>query len=500
MKIQRLTTGDVGLDLVLGGGIATLSRAADLGASAAVLIRGGPGAGKTVLGTQLALVLADQRSADVAYACVELLPTELEAQLESIWSSVGKGPRRVSRLLARATADGIQIPPFSASATTTGAQLFASTLQLPADGELEAMGGAIEELLAAIEDAGGEPSVLVVDSLARGYRLADAPRDFADALVKMAVARGLVLILLEEGVAGGFTEWAYAMDTVVELEHVDRSATAAAQLERRLWVTKNRFGPSTPGPHRFSVLQGDGVRVFPSEVTYATPWAASVGRNWKVIERAPCWGLEEIDQAANDEARHAPASAVAFVHGAKADLVRAAAIRLLPAPGDRDLWVVFGQRANIDQLPTTQQHDWVVALGNPMLSPQRLLSVVVGALDSMAEVGVGRVLIGDLAALELYYEPDALRRSLAVLMSVLDRTAIPVVLFETSRLPSAQLTPPGESISFAGLGARPKLMDWADAAAEVIPMRLGQSRLRFAHRASAWSMEIELTREKLESS
>src|SRR5690606_23664893 len=122
------------------------------------------------------------------------------------------------------------------------------------------------------------------------YGLAGAPRIFADSLIKLAAERGLVLILLEEAdVDKPLSEWSYAIDIAIELEHLDRSSSAGAQLERRLWVTKNRFGPSTPGPHRFSIIAGQGVRVLPSERTYGEPWAKRIGAGWKPAPDVPSW-------------------------------------------------------------------------------------------------------------------------------------------------------------------------------------------------------------------
>ena len=49
--------------------------------SATVVVRGGPGTGKTLVSLDVALALAAALGGDVVVACVELLPTEYFAQI-----------------------------------------------------------------------------------------------------------------------------------------------------------------------------------------------------------------------------------------------------------------------------------------------------------------------------------------------------------------------------------------------------------------------------------
>src|SRR5690349_3860934 len=80
--MKTIPTGIAGLDLLLGGGLRFIDRMEENQPSAVVLIRGAPGVGKTVLATQIAAHISQEAKTDIAYACVELLPTELRAQLE----------------------------------------------------------------------------------------------------------------------------------------------------------------------------------------------------------------------------------------------------------------------------------------------------------------------------------------------------------------------------------------------------------------------------------
>ena len=69
MGTQLLSSQISGLDLILGGGVRLLCRVPEAEASASLLVRGGPGTGKSVLGLQLALTLADSLGGDVACGC-----------------------------------------------------------------------------------------------------------------------------------------------------------------------------------------------------------------------------------------------------------------------------------------------------------------------------------------------------------------------------------------------------------------------------------------------
>lgn len=69
-----------GLDLMIDGPIPMIRRGGSSELSSTVLIRGGPGVGKSILAMRLASAFADELKANIAYACLELLPSELAAQ------------------------------------------------------------------------------------------------------------------------------------------------------------------------------------------------------------------------------------------------------------------------------------------------------------------------------------------------------------------------------------------------------------------------------------
>jgi KaiC/GvpD/RAD55 family RecA-like ATPase len=175
-----------GLDLVLGGGIPAISRAEGLEESATLLLRGPPGSGKSIFGTQIAAAIGRTLGVDVAYGCVELLPHELHAQ-HGAFGPVG---------------DRVVVPPFARQEPPKQGEcrIFAAVLDIGSAEEAQSsFGGAVIELLEVVEACGGKPRVLVIDSLSDGYKLgSSAPRELADRLCKLAASRGMFLVMLEE--------------------------------------------------------------------------------------------------------------------------------------------------------------------------------------------------------------------------------------------------------------------------------------------------------------
>lgn len=479
------STGDWGLDLALGGGVRMVSRLEGREPSSTTLIRGGPGAGKTILAYQTAVELASARGGDVAYACVELLPTELQAQIEGIWDSQ-KPP-------SKAAASRLLMPPF-ARHTAVSVAVYTAVLNLGPTPEAapDVLGEGMEELVEAARGVGGTPKVLVVDSLSAGYGLSAMPREVIDAVVKYAVREGLVLLLLEEGLVGDRSEWAYAVDIVVELDHLDRT-DLNAQLERKLWVVKNRFAPSVLGPHRFSIIRGKGVQVFPAPITYSTPWARqalslprrAVAADQDDLDAPGSWGLDGLMVEMRMQGQLAwPRfeDCSVFVTAPDAEVVRAVARGIGATSGSHggDLWIDIGTvDTSFRKLPTSRTQDWVVGLGVPYLSSQRLVYSALDALRQWAKMdtqglGLRRVLIGDLAGLRSFVSPHDLTRGLIVLLGVLRLAELPVVLFETTSAAIAGEREEAGNVALSPTGSvLPVMAGHADAVLEIAPLRRG---------------------------
>lgn len=242
--IRVVPTGDLGLDVLLGGGWRLVKRFEDR-ESATIVVRGGSGAGKTLMGIQVALELAKALGGDVAVGCVEILPTEYVAQLQSARPSLA--PERVAML------------PVQPSATAGDEPRVYVALLNDLSPEKPDLVTALEGLDATVKAAGGKPVAFIVDSLIEGYGLgASTPRIDADDVLKFAARYGYALVLCEEVVADETSPWVFAADTVLQLGVESR--------ERGRWieVRKHRFGPSATGRHELFLAGRRGPAVIPA--------------------------------------------------------------------------------------------------------------------------------------------------------------------------------------------------------------------------------------------
>ncbi len=216
--------------------------------------------------------MARQLDADVAYACVEIVPAELRA--------IHDGTAVVGSTVV------------DLSATSTGAEpgvrVFAANLAVLGNEQTpdEALPGEIERFIAEARDASGQRGVrvLVVDSRSEGYGLGlDAPRALADGLIKFAAERGLTVVLLEETVSPEPSQWCFAVDTVLELSGDDDIGPGA----RLLRVTKHRFAAATVGPHLLEI-DHTGVALYPSPATYRSkrilPRSGEIGAPLSLVD------------------------------------------------------------------------------------------------------------------------------------------------------------------------------------------------------------------------
>jgi KaiC/GvpD/RAD55 family RecA-like ATPase len=253
--VRTVRSGAVGLDLALGGGIRFVRRThlADR-ESATLLIRGGPGTGKSVLAEDLALRLAAELGGDALYVCVEVLPSEVRAQRMGFEPF---DPTCVVDLSDDTTRD----PNAKKPCLVLGMR----DVPLDEDGVPD-LGSAMIDLARIAVQRGFNPKVVVVDSLSDGYELGSkVPRPIVDGVCKLAIEQGWALILIEEVADASVSHWAFAVDTVLSLRVAP--AASPAQAKRELLVTKHRFGPCEPGPHRLQI-DPNRVRVIPPFAAY----------------------------------------------------------------------------------------------------------------------------------------------------------------------------------------------------------------------------------------
>lgn len=253
--VRTVRSGIVGLDLALAGGFRFLRRSyAGDRESATLLVRGGPGVGKSVLAQDLALRLAGKVGGDALYFCVEVLPSEVLAQRMGFDDF---DPAAVVDLSRKGNRDP----------STSKPSLVLGMLEAPiGEDGVPDLGAPLLELHRIAASRGYNPKVVVIDSLSEGYGLGtSAPREVVDGLCKLAVEQGWALILVEEAPTDAPSPWAFAVDTVLSLRLAP--AQGDAQARRELVVTKHRFGGCEPGPHGL-LIERERVRVIPPLSAY----------------------------------------------------------------------------------------------------------------------------------------------------------------------------------------------------------------------------------------
>lgn len=314
--IQIVPTGDLGLDVLLGGGFRLVTRLPER-SSATVLLRGGPGAGKTLVGLHVALALAKALGGDVAVGCVEILPSEYVAQLRSARPDLAQ-----TAVVALPGAVG----------GGAGPRVFCGLLTDLDPGAPDLV-ASLETLARDVVAAGGKPVVFVVDSLIEGYGIgASAPRTSADAVMKLAAQGGYGLVLCEETHGGASSPWLFTADTVLEL------GVDARERGRWVEVRKHRFGESVSGQHELD-LGGPTVDGWMTPAVFPEPHAW-VARHVQGVLKAHGWeflddgGIPPLDW---DPALGAGAvqgeieGAFVLVLGYAAEVSRTLAAGLIPA-------------------------------------------------------------------------------------------------------------------------------------------------------------------------
>jgi KaiC/GvpD/RAD55 family RecA-like ATPase len=452
---------DRGLDLVLGGGLRWVRRVGDH-AGAVLLIRGPAGSGKTLVGFNAALAIAKATAQPIAYACVELFPTELEAQIRS---------QRPDR-----TDVQVRYPGAEAKGPVADGDLVVEARVLDLREGPDALGEELARLWDALVAIGHQPGVLVIDSLIDGYGIGSSVgREFADAVCRLAGHWGIALILLEECAPATTSPWVYAADTVLELGvlNEDVDASRAAPFERRLTVLKHRYGPSDAGPHRFLLEPGRAVQVLPRPSAWLESWTARLSAG--VPEARDHDGENRLEWQPESSARQKfPRALVVAVFGSVPQRVfKIAGEQKRQDGSDSPTLTVNFTRPLVDRPSASgPRADRVIGVAHPYLSAHRLVRIV---LDEVSAIGdVRRVVLADLRALRSFWNADGLRRAVGVLCLLMRRKGVPVILIEsTAGTMSVTGTPNGtQEFPEPGLDA-PLSVDFADVAIEVRPRLAG---------------------------
>jgi KaiC/GvpD/RAD55 family RecA-like ATPase len=404
-----------GLDLLLGGGIRLEAHAPGAKPSVTILIRGPAGAGKTILATQLANALSGAGESgsgraggmDVAYGCIEVLPSELTAQRTG--------------LALQTPAPPIVTPPFGPG--NTGPRTFASILDL---GDLEPvprkLPTEIDGLLNAAKAAGGQPAVVVVDSLSTGYGVGStAPRFLADETCKLAIRDGIALILVEEAETGDRSVWPYVVDVVVELGFGEEH-------QRRCRVVKNRLGRITTRTHEYEIASKTGVSVFPDPAVF-DEFGLDVLEGIEPLPELKSAGTFDITKGVTIQRRRGTIFAVS---GSDAGDVRAIAQAIEVAWGDEPgLWVDFEREP---AARAVHRHgETLFKAASPFMSAARFIDGVRRVIrDARPGEEPRRAVIGDLARLRSFAHRAEMERAILLVSAALRRKRMPVILFDSS--------------------------------------------------------------------
>ncbi len=419
--IRIVPTGDLGLDVLTGGGWRLVKRFEER-ESATIVVRGGAGSGKTLMGIQVALELARELNGDVAVGCIEILPTEYIAQLQSARPSLD-----ASRI--------VQLPAHVGE--SKGPRVFVGLLQ-SLDPDAPDLVPNLEELADAVKIAGGKPVVFVVDSLIDGYGIGSSiDRIDADGVMKFAVQAGYGLVLCEEVATDSQSPWVFAADTVMQLGVESR--------ERGRWieVRKHRFGPSSTDRHELALSSPLHPEVFPN----ASAWVATFV---PAILRAHRWVFDQVSSRGPNVTMKHPAlsfpkpihCAFAFVTSSDGAIARGLALSLLPIRSSSALDLLIEFDPLVHQAADLRSATFEVRYLPIALGPARALRALIerfGETFVRDTPNVQRILVGDLGSILATDNALAWVDAFRVFASLVSEAGwlIPVIAFDGQRIPTA---------------------------------------------------------------
>ncbi len=271
--IRTVPSGDIGLDVILGGGWRLIERLPGR-ESATVVIRGGPGTGKTLLAVDVALSLAGALKGDVVVACVEILPSEYFAQIEASRAELvlqhKDGPALNEPVVILLPADAPVLP-------CDSPRIFCGLLP-SLDSAAPDLVAALESMQQEVARLNGKPAAFIVDSLIAGYGLGpESPRENVDAVMKFAAQGGFGLVLCQETIDDTSSVWDFAADTLLALDNPREGA-------RQIVVRKHRYGASAAGVHQLEIRGWGQPRVYPRPDAWLgmdRVWSALPSYGWR---------------------------------------------------------------------------------------------------------------------------------------------------------------------------------------------------------------------------
>lgn len=359
--MERLSTGDAGLDQILGGG---------LPAGALVVVAGPPGSGKTILAQQICFANATE---------------ERKALYYTTWSE----PH--DKLMQH-------LEPFDFfDLEVIGDRIdFLHLAELVEGDESSGLERAAGEVLRQSMEA--KPAVIVIDSSKALHDFVEADelrRAIYDLASKVAYSRAALILVGEydPGEIRSQPEFAVA-DGILQLENEARGPVD----QRWLRVLKLRGAEAAPGQHSFRISAG-GFEVFPRLET-------TLPRQVPTQRTRASFGLEKLDDAIGGGIPRGDSTLLIGPSGVGKTLLAISFLAAGLKDGERCLHVSLQEtEAQVREKAATLGSDWS-RLGEEQLIVRHIPPVEldldqVGALirDELAGGDVKRVVVDSLAEL-----------------------------------------------------------------------------------------------------
>jgi KaiC/GvpD/RAD55 family RecA-like ATPase len=420
--IRTVPTGDIGFDAILGGGWRLVERLPGR-ESATVVVRGGPGTGKTLLSIDIALALATSLGGDVVVACVELLPSEYFAQMEAGRAELVSQQSRVVMLPHKTPVPLSSVP-----------RVFCGLLSDSRD-DVPDLVEALATLSLEVMALGGNPSTFVVDSLTAGYGLGHSiPRQNVDAVMKFAAQGGHGLVLCEETTDDTPTAWDFAVDTLLALDQNREGG-------RQIVVRKHRYGASETGEHQFEIRGWNQPNVYPRlDVWAGKPRRRSIleAYGWQFLNGGGPSRLRWTDGLAPASKPIEYNCSLAVLSGPNLEVIQRLAFGLVPIGTDRqkDLFVYLdpvGYASSGWSSKNLEVRSIPIALA-ANASVCKLVEYLGSQL--FRDNGPRRVIIGDLASTQSFADSALWAEGIGVLAALVAESGwgIPVVVYASTVL------------------------------------------------------------------
>ena len=429
--IRIVPTGDIGFDVILGGGWRLIERVPQR-ESATVVLRGGPGTGKTLLSVDVALAIAKALNGDVVVACVEILPSEYLAQIEAGRSELvlkwRDGP-------AAQDTPVVILPTTTQVVYSTSPRIFCGLLPELNDVEPDLV-AALESMQKEVLTLNGKPKVFVVDSLIASYGLGpSSPRQNVDAVMKFAAREGLALVLCEEATNDTPSAWEFAADTVLALEH-DRAG------DRKIFVQKHRYGASATGVHQLEIRGWKQPRVYPRPEAWLDGHRIKMTLGeygWSFVKRLGSPPLRWIDGLGPEvPVEHRCSFAIVSAHNL--EVARKLAFGLVPTTAKSEYDILI----DIDPLRfASGEWSWPLhkVHGHDLPAAAGAKAAICGLVEYLGRnlfhgditMRPRRIIIGDIATLAAFTDHALWAEAIAVVATLVAESGsgIPVIAYDS---------------------------------------------------------------------